>query len=103
MNDLHSDVLTGQSKDALVRILDNLVAYTKGHFTSEELLLQTSGYPDLAAHKAEHERFTAQVAKVPTGLSGGQGPYVNGGAKLPEAVAAKSNSGIRSEILGLPE
>jgi len=41
--------------------LDSLVRYTQAHFTAEERLMEQSGYPDLAAHKREHEALTEKV------------------------------------------
>ena len=43
-------------------ILGSLVSYTKAHFSTEEQLLQLHGYPDLAAHKVQHKKFTDQVS-----------------------------------------
>ena len=41
--------------------LDGLVRYTKTHFAREEGLMKDNGYPDYAAHKAEHEAMIARV------------------------------------------
>jgi len=62
-DELYVAMTAGRSKLALARILDRLVQYTKGHFAYEERLMQTHGYPDLAAHKAEHEALTDKVMK----------------------------------------
>lgn len=44
-------------------ILNDLVDYTKYHFTREEGMMQDSEYPDFEAHKQQHEEMIAQVAK----------------------------------------
>lgn len=42
-------------------VLEGLIAYTMNHFIVEEELFQRHGYPETLAHKAEHDRFTANV------------------------------------------
>lgn len=41
--------------------LDDLVAYTKEHFKREEELMESAQYPDLVAHKKQHEVMIAKV------------------------------------------
>jgi hemerythrin len=43
----------------LAEILEGLVDYTMNHFVLEEELFERFGYPETAAHKAEHDAFTA--------------------------------------------
>lgn len=62
-NELYTAMMAGQSKMAMARILDRLVQYTKVHFAHEERLMLLHTYPDLAAHKAEHDALTAKVVK----------------------------------------
>ena len=61
VNQLHEAMTRGQGKDVLGAILASLITNSKAHFTTEERLMQQSGYPDLAAHKNEHERMMAKV------------------------------------------
>ena len=44
--------------------LDELVDYTKTHFSYEEGLMKDNGYPDYDAHKAQHEKMVKQVGEV---------------------------------------
>jgi hemerythrin len=44
--------------------LDELVDYTKTHFTYEEGLLEQNDYPDFVPHKAQHEAMIKEVEKV---------------------------------------
>jgi len=60
-HELHTAMCSGQAKQALGKILDRLVQYTATHFAYEEKLMQQCGYPDLAAHKKEHQALTQQV------------------------------------------
>jgi hemerythrin len=61
LNELHQGMSEGRGKDVLGKILSQLVKYTQLHFTTEERLMQTHGYPDYLAHKAEHEGLTKTV------------------------------------------
>ena len=44
--------------------LDELVDYTKTHFTYEEGLMKDNDYPDFEPHKAQHEKMFAKVEEV---------------------------------------
>lgn len=61
--ELHEAMAAGQGKAALAKILDRLVQYTVVHFAHEERLMRLYDYPDMAAHKAQHEALTKQVLK----------------------------------------
>ncbi len=44
--------------------LDELVAYTKDHFSYEEGLMEKNAYPDFVAHKAQHVKMIRKVEDV---------------------------------------
>ena len=44
--------------------LDQLVAYTKTHFSYEEGLMEENQYPDFEPHKAQHQKMIARVDEV---------------------------------------
>lgn len=50
--------------DELMQTLDELVEYTKYHFSYEEKLLQKCNYPDYPTHKIEHDFFIKKVQKI---------------------------------------
>jgi hemerythrin len=62
INDLHSAMKAGKSRDLMGYTLDKLVAYTKTHFANEEAAMARHGYPELASHRKEHVDFTKHVA-----------------------------------------
>ena len=64
INELFDAVQAGRGREALGKILDELINYTKTHFTNEEHLMQKQGYPNLEAHRKEHEALTKQVIDV---------------------------------------
>jgi len=64
-NQLHSEITKpAPDRAVLGEILEGLVDYTMNHFVLEEELFQRFGYPETAAHKAEHDALTAQVMKL---------------------------------------
>ena len=44
-------------------VLNALCLYAKVHFTAEEELLAASGYPDLAAQRAEHDQYWGALTR----------------------------------------
>jgi hemerythrin-like metal-binding protein len=64
VNELFDGIMAGQGKDAVGKILDGLVAYTTQHFGREEQFFAQTGYPDAAAHKAQHQDLCKQVLAV---------------------------------------
>jgi hemerythrin len=43
---------------------DALVDYTKNHFRREEELMEQHGFPDLSAHRQQHQEMIAEVGKM---------------------------------------
>lgn len=64
INELYDAMQAGQGKDALGRILNSLVQYTKMHFAREESFFAQTAYPAAAAHRTEHQNLTRQVLQV---------------------------------------
>ena len=64
LNALFDAVQAGKGKDALGKILDELINYTKNHFAREEDYMTKNAYPDFPAHKKEHEDLAKQVIEV---------------------------------------
>ncbi|HWR39802.1 MAG TPA: bacteriohemerythrin [Patescibacteria group bacterium] len=67
-NELYASVIDCEDlkeENALTRqILENLISYGKEHFAEEEELLLQYAYPELQAHKEEHERFRSHIADL---------------------------------------
>ena len=63
LNELHAAMLKGQAKSVIGPLLEDLLAYTRSHFSAEELMLARARYPDLAAHRLKHQNLTSQVAE----------------------------------------
>jgi hemerythrin len=64
VNELYDAMQGGHGRDALGRILNSLIQYTKMHFAREENFFNQTAYPAAAAHHKEHEALTRQVLDV---------------------------------------
>ena len=62
LNELHAAMLKGQVKAVAGRLLQDLLAYTRSHFSAEEAMLAKAKYPGLGEHQSKHRKLTAQVA-----------------------------------------
>jgi hemerythrin len=71
VNELHDKMKAGHGKEALGKVLDELVNYTKFHFEREERFFAKTGYPAAFAHKQQHDDLTKQVLDVQTKYKGG--------------------------------
>lgn len=58
----------GQGKEEIVKTVGFLEEYTIKHFGDEEALQRKSAYPKIAAHKAMHEYFKSEIAKLKTDI-----------------------------------
>jgi hemerythrin len=63
LNQLHIAQAERREISILGAILRELVWYSQWHFRAEEVLMETYAYPDLASHKAEHDRFRSQITQ----------------------------------------
>ena len=64
-NRLHDELHQATPDRAtLGKLLEGLVDYTMNHFVLEEDLFLRFGYEDTAAHKAEHDTFTAGIMQL---------------------------------------
>ena len=64
INELFDGMQAGKGAEALGKILDKLIDYTKVHFAHEEKLMAEHGYADSPTHKAEHVALAKQVLDV---------------------------------------
>lgn len=58
------DTAAGGDRSAIGEQLDALIDYVVMHFQTEEKLMQEKGYPEYAAHKAEHDKLVATCADL---------------------------------------
>ena len=72
INKMHDAMSTGQGKLILAEILEELVDYTKTHFSYEEQIMLKCQYPDFNAHKDAHEALTKKVMDFQKRYQAGQ-------------------------------
>jgi hemerythrin len=53
-----------RARSEVGRLLNFLGDYVVGHFDAEERIMARSGYPDVELHRAEHQRFVADYARL---------------------------------------
>jgi hemerythrin len=73
-NNLYKSCLAGE-ETARVNFLvaiKGTVDYVKYHFSAEEQLLQSVNYPELTAHKKEHELFVKHILEEVQSFNGGK-------------------------------
>jgi hemerythrin-like metal-binding protein len=63
LNRLHFMVLAGDEREAVGKVITEVVRLTQYHFRREEALMRLADYPELAAHRAQHRAFVSQVAQ----------------------------------------
>jgi len=61
INELHAAMIKGQARTIVGELLARLLTYTRNHFSDEERMLESSGYPDLPQHRELHRNLTKQV------------------------------------------
>jgi hemerythrin-like metal-binding protein len=92
MNELHDAMKVGNGSKLAPAILTRLVAYAREHFATEEALMKHARYPGLAAHRAEHDQLTQQVAKMVK-------DFADGNAAITTSLLDFLRNWLRSHIL----
>lgn len=71
LNQLHDMMKSGQGKDAIGPVLEDLTNYTVTHFGTEETYFDQYGYEHTQAHKVEHRAFVDKVSKFKSDFDAG--------------------------------
>lgn len=64
INELHEAMKIGKAREALSKVLNDLVDYTVYHFATEEKYFDTYEYPESEIHKNQHCELVEQVAAI---------------------------------------
>ncbi|ANA39328.1 bacteriohemerythrin [Geobacter anodireducens] len=72
VNQLFDAMKAGKGNQVMGDILKSLIQYTQTHFAAEERVLKQHGYPDLEAHKKEHNALVMQVLDLQKQLQEGK-------------------------------
>lgn len=73
VNELRLAVMRGCGREQLSESLDRLIEFTRMHFWSEEQLMEQSGFPGLAEHRAEHHSMLARMLHAAHRVQYGEG------------------------------
>jgi len=74
INELNDAMSVGKGRDALQKIVDDLVAYTTTHFRAEEKYFARFEYPDTFNHRREHVVFIKTVVGYRDRIANGDMP-----------------------------
>lgn len=74
VNRLHASVEARIDKIELMKMLVELVEFTRTHFETEETLMRDNGFPGLAGHNKEHRMLLQHMESLVRAVSNGQTP-----------------------------
>ncbi len=63
LNDLHTAALRGKMQRVTSEQLSKLTRWSQEHFRTEERLMESTGYPGLAEHRAKHQELTRTIGE----------------------------------------
>ena len=64
INSLHRSLKDGSDKEVLEHVLDELLDYTRVHFSHEEEVMHETGYPQLHLQQKAHQALIAKVEEL---------------------------------------
>jgi len=64
INRLYTALRQGEEEPAVKAILQELIDYTREHFAHEEELMERYRYPELDAHRFEHNSFRSTIRDI---------------------------------------
>ena len=93
VNELDEALARGCGNAVVEDVLKRLVEYTVSHFAAEEKVMETNGFPGLAAHRAKHRELTQKVGAFQT-------EYKTGNRNVPTALMLFLQNWLKEHILG---
>jgi hemerythrin len=67
LNSVYENVMNSLEGDSVLPTIDELSAYTRYHFATEERYMREKGFPEIEDHVAEHRKFTHTIEALRTG------------------------------------
>ena len=64
INTLDEAIKNGDGYEAVGELIWKLITYVTEHFSEEERLMLSFNYPDLAAHRKEHDQFVSRLREI---------------------------------------
>ncbi|TCO10536.1 bacteriohemerythrin [Natronoflexus pectinivorans] len=72
LNDFYEGLRNKASNENMSRLIENLINYTKTHFTNEEDFMRSINYPKIEDHIKEHREFIAKTEDFYTKFKSGK-------------------------------
>jgi hemerythrin-like metal-binding protein len=66
INHLHDAMKSGNDRAQLLSVMNELIDYTRFHFTFEEQMMERVGFPEEEEHKRRHEAMVQRVGQYRT-------------------------------------
>jgi hemerythrin len=64
LNRLNDAVKNNESREDIYRIIDDVIAFTRLHFATEEQLMIQSGFPEIESHKKIHGELIKDTLRL---------------------------------------
>lgn len=64
VNRLNDAIKSGVGSEVIGEVIFALVTYVTEHFSGEERLMLSCHYPELAAHRTEHDKFVSRLQEI---------------------------------------
>jgi hemerythrin-like metal-binding protein len=64
INTLNEAVNNGDGSEAVGEVIWKLITYVTEHFSEEERLMLSCNYPELVAHRKEHDQFVSRLTEI---------------------------------------
>ncbi len=64
VNRLDAAIKKGDEAEAVGEVIMDLITYVTEHFSEEERLMISCNYPDLPAHRQEHDQFVSRLREI---------------------------------------
>jgi len=64
INNLHDGMKNGKSKEIMENIINDLIKYSKTHFSDEEKYMERYNYPGIEEQKKAHKIFIDKINQI---------------------------------------
>lgn len=93
INELHEGIQSGEQKDISGYTLEELINYTRYHFSAEERRMKQFSYIGYLEHKHEHDELTGNVMSL-------KEKYDKGDSAVAGELSSFLKDWLRNHILG---
>jgi hemerythrin len=76
LDQLHQALLERRGREVIGEVIDELLDYTRYHFTEEEKKMETAKCSGIAAQKKAHQDFVKELKNYKEKLDNGMGAFI---------------------------